>query len=184
MKNLYKFACAVALTATMTGCADYIDTDNFVVEKPQDIANAEELNQYDALKTYINRANHPKFKLGIALGVDDYLKYGTVYNLANANFDMMTAGNAMKYASCVDDKGNMDFSKVYNFVEAAKQANMQIYGHTLAWHSQQRPVYLNSLIADKEMDVDPDAKVEKEDAMFDYSTMGFLRILAPEAGRS
>ena len=34
---------------------------------------------------------------------------------------------------------------------------MTIYGHTLAWHSQQNNKYLNSLIADKELDLDPDA---------------------------
>lgn len=170
MKNLKNIALIMAAGAAMTGCADYIDTDNFVVEKPESVAEYEYLNDYGYLKSYIDRAAHPNFKLGVALGVDDYLKYGGVYTLANANFDMMTAGNAMKYASCVDDNGNMNFSKVVDFVAAAKNANMNIYGHTLAWHSQQNVKYLNSLLADKEVEVDPDAKLEIEDATFDYST--------------
>ena len=35
---------------------------------------------------------------------------------------------------------------------------MTVYGHTLAWHSQQNNKYLNSLIKDKELEIDPDAK--------------------------
>lgn len=48
---------------------------------------------------------------------------------------------------------------------------MTIYGHTLAWHSQQNKKYLSKLIADKEIQVDPSQRVEKEDAYTDFSTM-------------
>lgn len=48
---------------------------------------------------------------------------------------------------------------------------MTIYGHTLAWHSQQNKKYLSKLIADKEIQVDPSQKVDKEDAYTDFSTM-------------
>lgn len=57
--------------------------------------------------------------------------------MAISNFDEMTAGNAMKYASCVNDKGDMDFGTVEKFVSAAQAAGITIYGHTLAWHAQQ-----------------------------------------------
>ena len=71
--------------------------------------------------------------------------------MAISNFDEMTAGNEMKYASCVSDDGTMNFYNVANFVNEAKAAGMTIYGHTLGWHSQQNIKYLNSLIADKEV---------------------------------
>lgn len=48
---------------------------------------------------------------------------------------------------------------------------MTIYGHTLAWHSQQNKKYLNKLIADKEIQVDPSQKVDKVDAYTDFSKM-------------
>ena len=48
---------------------------------------------------------------------------------------------------------------------------MTIYGHTLAWHAQQPNKYLNGLIADKEIPVDPSQKVDKEDAYTDFSAM-------------
>jgi GH35 family endo-1,4-beta-xylanase len=61
----------------------------------------------------------------------------------------MTAGNAMKYASVVRSDGSMNFTGVTNFLNAAEARGLTVYGHTLAWHSQQQPAYLNSLIQDK-----------------------------------
>ena len=109
------------------------------------------MNAYDALKTYVDRTANPNFKLGIALGANDFVAGGQVHSLAISNFDEMTAGNEMKYASCVSDDGTMNFYNVANFVNEAKAAGMTIYGHTLGWHSQQNIKYLNSLIADKEV---------------------------------
>ena len=89
------------------------------------------------MKTYVNRAANPGFKLGIALSANDFTAGGQVHSLAVSNFDEMTAGNEMKYASCVADDGTMNFYNVTNFVNEAKAAGMTIYGHTLGWHSQQ-----------------------------------------------
>lgn len=145
----------------------------FDVEKPASIAGMEYLNDYDVLKSYINSSANPDFKLGIALAANDYIAGGQVTQLANSNFVEMTAGNAMKYASCVNDNGEMNFGTVENFVSAAKAGGLTIYGHTLAWHAQQNNKYLNSLIKDKEMDVDPNEKVDIEDYVVDYSTSGY-----------
>ncbi|MDE6381059.1 MAG: endo-1,4-beta-xylanase, partial [Muribaculaceae bacterium] len=65
----------------------------------------------------------------------------------------------------------MNFDKVRSFVDAAKAVNMQIYGHTLCWHSQQNAKYLNSLLADKELEIDPDAKNEVVDFELDFSSL-------------
>ena len=51
----------------------------------------------------------PDFKLGLALAANEFIEGGLVFRLAEANFDEVTAGNAMKYASCVNDKGEMNF---------------------------------------------------------------------------
>lgn len=110
----------------------------------------EYLNEYGDLKTYIDRISHPDFKLGTGVTVSDFLKQDLVYTLTVNNYDDVTAGNAMKYSSCVDAKGNMDFGTVKKFVKTAKETGISIYGHTLCWHSQQQNAYLNGLIADKE----------------------------------
>ena len=77
----------------------------------------------------------------------------------------------MKYASVVGDNGAMTFGPVMQFVSAAKEAGIEIYGHTLLWHAQQNKKYLNSLIADREIPVDPDAKLDVLDKQTDFSTM-------------
>ena len=147
------------LAAALTGLASCaVDPlKEYEVEKPQDIAQYEYLNDYDVLKNYVDRTASPDFKLGAALAAGDFTSGGQVYALAVSNFDEMTAGNEMKYASIVGDKGDMNFDTVRNFVDAASGAGMTIYGHTLAWHSQQNNKYLNSLIADREIEVDPNA---------------------------
>lgn len=144
MKTI-KYSLSLGLLLSLASCADDQIVD-FKTEKPESIAQYEYLNAYDALKTYIDRSASPDFKLGIALSASDFLKGEMVRAMAISNFDEMTAGNAMKYASCVNDKGDMDFATVEKFVSSAQAAGMTIYGHTLAWHAQQNNKYLNSLI--------------------------------------
>ena len=131
-------------------CADWDDW-KYDVEKPQTIAQYEYLNDYAPLKEYLDRGAHPGFKVSAALGVDEFNRQGPLFRLAAHNFDEIVAGNAMKMASCVNDQGEMDFSKVSSFVRAAEDAGLTVYGHALAWHAQQPSKYLNGLIKDKEL---------------------------------
>lgn len=153
MKHTKKILGTMLLTAAAVAVTSCVDDSKllFAFEKPASIAGMEYLNEYDALKTYVNSSANPNFKLGIALTADDYIAGGLVTRLANSNFQEMTAGNAMKYASCVADDGTMNFGTVEKFVAAAKAGGLTIYGHTLAWHAQQNNKYLNSLIKDKEL---------------------------------
>lgn len=144
----------VALLA-LSSCAD----DKFSEYRTDMTKNLKEyqyLNNYEPLKKYVEDMKasgkcNPDFKLGIALAAPDFNKQELVYCLAGSNFEEMTAGNAMKYASCVKNDGTFDFNTVKDFVTNAQDAGLTIYGHTLAWHSQQPNKYLNGLIADKEL---------------------------------
>lgn len=124
MKTI-KYSLSLGLLLSLASCADDQIVD-FKTEKPESIAQYEYLNAYDALKTYIDRSASPDFKLGIALSASDFLKGEMVRTMAISNFDEMTAGNAMKYASCVNDKGDMDFGTVEKFVSAAQAAGITI----------------------------------------------------------
>ena len=144
----------VALLA-LSSCADDKFSE-FRTDMTQNKKDYLYLNNYEPLKKYVQDLKdagkcNPDFKLGVALAASEFNEQGIVYCLAGSNFDEMTAGNAMKYASCVDNKGVMDFGNVTNFVSNAKEAGLTIYGHTLAWHSQQNNKYLNGLIKDKEL---------------------------------
>lgn len=152
----------------LASCADHFD-QNFETVRPGKEAQYGYLEQYDALKEYIK--DRPNFHLGIGTAVDEYNKKELVYALTNSNFNETVAGNAMKMASCVADDGSMDFDKVKEYVKNATDAGLSVYGHTLAWHAQQPNKYLNGLIAPKEIEVDPGAKVEKTDYELDCSTL-------------
>lgn len=141
---------ALVCPFVLGSCADWDDW-KYDVEKPQTIAQYEYLNDYAPLKEYLDRDAHPGFKVSAALGVDEFNQQGPLFRLAAHNFDEIVAGNAMKMASCVNDQGVMDFSKVSSFVRAAEDAGLTVYGHALAWHAQQPSKYLNELIKDKEL---------------------------------
>lgn len=132
----------------LASCADHFD-QNFETVRPDKEAQYGYLEQYDALKEYIK--DRQNFHLGIGTTVDEYNKKELVYALTNSNFNETVAGNAMKMASCVADDGSMDFEKVKEYVKNATDAGLSVYGHTLAWHSQQPNKYLKRLIADKEL---------------------------------
>ena len=67
----------------------------------------------------------------------------------------------MKGASIVRKDGSMDFSTVKRFLDVAEAAGMTVYGHTLAWHSQQPVQYLNSLIEGKRVEL-PEGETAEE----------------------
>ena len=169
---------ALVCPFVLGSCADWDDW-KYDVEKPQTIAQYEYLNDYAPLKENLDRSAHPGFKVSGALGVDEFNQQGPLFRLAAHNFDEIVAGNAMKMASCVNDQGAMDFSKVSSFIAAAEDAGVSVYGHTLAWHSQQPVKWLEKLLADKELKIDPNQKTFKElsrqtyqDGPFPYFQMG------------
>ena len=134
---LVMFAASLATTA--------LAQEKFELGKPND-DNYRYLDEYKALKEYIDDEKYPNFKLGIAT---ENLDNSLVKNMISKNANETVAGNAMKMASCVDGNGNMNFNNVKKFVTAATNAGISVYGHTLAWHSQQPNGWLKKLLADK-----------------------------------
>ena len=156
----------------MASCADEFNTNNYSVDRPAKTAEYAYLDDYQPLKNYVQRSNFPNFKLGIGTTATDYLKKELVYALVNSNFDETEPGNCMKMGSCVNnDNGNMDFTTVIDYVNNATEAGLNVYGHTLAWHAQQPYKWLNSLLKDKEIEIDPEALIETLFTINDFSTM-------------
>ena len=174
LKNI-NFGLGLVALLALSSCAD----DKFSEYRTDMTKNLKEyqyLNNYEPLKKYVEDMKaagkcNPNFKLGIALEAAEFNKQGLVYCLAGSNFNETVAGNAMKMASCVADDGRMNFDNVSEYVKNATDAGLSVYGHTLAWHEQQPNKYLNGLIADKVIEVDPSQKVEKTDYELDCSTL-------------
>ena len=137
------------LTAGM--CVPTMAQKPFELGKPND-DNYRYLDGYKALKEYIDYSKYPNFKLGAGTTVNTYLSNSTYKSMINNNFTETVAGNAMKMASCVDGNGNMNFTNVKKYVNAADKSGINVYGHTLAWHSQQPKAWLLKLLADKKVE--------------------------------
>ena len=158
LKNINLGLGLMALLA-LSSCADDKFSE-YRTDMTKNLKDYQYLNNYEPLKKYVEDMKaagmcNPDFKLGIALDAAEFNKQALVYCLAGSNFNEMTAGNAMKMASCVKNDGSTDFSLVKEFVKNAQDADMTIYGHTLAWHSQAANKYLKNLIKDKELPPDP-----------------------------
>src|SRR5699024_10599810 len=104
------------------------------------------LNKYAPLKTYIDSVNSD-FILGAAVSMGVYTGQGVMYGLVNSNFHEVTAGYGMKHGAVVQADGSLALEPVTDFLSAAENAGISVYGHTLVWHANQNAEYLNGTIA-------------------------------------
>lgn len=146
MKYNYKLVLISIASVILMSCAENTPLD-YKVDEPESITQLKYLNEYDVLKSYVDRKANPNFKLGTGVSVSDFNSGGIVNRLVSSNFDEMTAGYEMKHGAVVKNDGTLELTDVKAFVEKAKKAGVTIYGHTLCWHSNQNATYLNSIIA-------------------------------------
>lgn len=146
MKYCNKLFFTAIASVFLMSCAEESQLD-FDVLKPDSIAKVEYLDQYDVLKSYVDRTANPNFKLGAGVSLSEFVSRGPVYGAVATNFDEITAGYEMKHGAVVGKDGKLDLSGVKDFIKAATAAKVTIYGHTLCWHSNQNATYLNGLIA-------------------------------------
>jgi endo-1,4-beta-xylanase len=142
MKNIYKIGLNIAIVAILTSCVED-EPRKFSVEKPLSIAEQEEINAYDDLKTYVGG----DFKLGAGVNAATYTDQGVPYRLINRNFSEISLTNAMTHAGLVKADGSVKPDTILGFLSAAKDAGLSIYGSPLAWHANQNATFLNKTIA-------------------------------------
>ena len=142
----------VASAMLLTGCDDQImqwgkPADHADVTKAEiPLAVKEVIANYDNIKDYAQQYT-PNMKIGIGMGADLYANNENGEgDLANANYQVFTPGNAMKNDAIMGNSGSLNFATVDKLL-AALDDNMQLYGHNFFWHTQQNQTYLKSLIA-------------------------------------
>lgn len=155
----------------------FTSAQNWKTGNPSD-PNYAYLKEYKNLKEYVDREKYPNFKTAVALGANEYINNTNMRGLADANFDELVTGNEMKMASCVNNSGTMNFTTVKNFVTKATAAGHVIYGHTLAWHSQQPNGWLLSLMQDHPAQPIPgaDTEVSQEFYNIDYRVKTYQNV--------
>ena len=142
----------VASAMLLTGCDDQImqwgkPGDHADVTKAEiPLAVKEVIANYNNIKDYAQQYT-PNMKIGIGMGADLYANNENGEgDLANANYQVFTPGNAMKNDAIMGNSGSLNFATVDKLL-AALDGNMQLYGHNFFWHTQQNQTYLKSLIA-------------------------------------
>lgn len=143
--NIKHLGIALALSLFFVSCSSD-DKYHFSVDKPEDVEILELLNKYDALKSYIDRAENENFKLGAATFLGGYINKGVNYRMINSNFDEITLGYEMKHGAVVDSDGELQLTEVNELLGVAEQAGISVFGHTLCWHANQNASYLNNLL--------------------------------------
>ena len=142
-RNMLPFVALSVLI--LTSCDDnkmewYKDpTHGAVTSSELPLQLAEKISRYKPLKEYLS---DPNFKLGIGVGMDEYLGDETTTTIVNENFNDLTIGYAMKHGPMVDSKGNLKFDKVDQLFTKTTEAGISIYGHCLIWHTNQNASYL------------------------------------------
>lgn len=142
----------VASTMLLTGCDDQImqwgkPADHAdVTSADLPLAVKEVIANYDNIKDYASQYT-PNMVIGIGMGADMYVSNENGEgDLANANYQMFTPGNAMKSDAMLGNSGTINFAAVDRLL-AAMPEGMKLYGHNFFWHTQQNQSYLKSLIA-------------------------------------
>lgn len=118
-----------------------LEDENPITTSELPLELREKLERYETLNTYSD------FVLGVGLIRDLYMTDDQYRSIINENFDDVTVGYAMKHGAMVNSQGDINFGPIDEFIASVKQAGLDIYGHTLAWHANQNANYLNGIIA-------------------------------------
>lgn len=146
------FIPVVASAMLLTGCDDQLmewgkPADHADVTSSEiPLAVKEVIANYNNIKDYAQQYT-PDMLIGIGMGADLYINNTNGEgSLANANYQVLTPGNAMKNDAIMGNSGSLNFATVDKLI-AALDGNMKLYGHNFFWHTQQNQTYLKSLIA-------------------------------------
>ena len=81
-------------------------------------------------------------KMGVAVDYTDMTGNATYSGIAKKEFDAITMGYSMKHGAIVKADGSLNFTNADAIINAA--SGMEVFGHTLGWHSNQNAGYLKS----------------------------------------
>ncbi len=135
----------VVLTAAvlMSSCAE-LDEEveaGVEVEKPVSVIVGEKVSSYDVLKTYSG-----DLILGSNASLDD-ISSGSLSSLLMTNFEQVTPSSELTSEVFLTEDGRYDFLAAYNYVSAAQEKGLSVYGDAIISNFNQNDTYLNSFVA-------------------------------------
>jgi endo-1,4-beta-xylanase len=123
--------------------------DNIVVPDTPLITSTGNVNPADSVGTLktLTAASFPNIGMAVTYGPMSSIPMFLATVKAQAN--NVTFGNELKEGSVVTNTGVYNYNTADALYNICANNGLQVYGHTLVWHSQQNATYLNSLIAPK-----------------------------------
>ena len=85
------------------------------------------------------------FPLGFGIDYSPFLNDQSYKATVVREGDNVTFGYDMKHGAIVRSDGTFDFTRADALFNAATNAGLQVFGHTLVWHQNQNATYLNTL---------------------------------------
>ncbi|WP_184545391.1 endo-1,4-beta-xylanase [Mucilaginibacter sp. FT3.2] len=85
--------------------------------------------------------------MGMAVTYQPMLNNAKYLATVKTHANIVTFGNELKEGSVVTNTGVYNYTTADALYDICAANGLQVYGHTLVWHSQQNSTYLNSLIA-------------------------------------
>ena len=156
--------CHLSFSAALTSCADYNETDGFTAQP--DPSFVEPYKDLAPVKSYIDRAAYPNFKLGAQLTVTDFNKQELAHAAALTNFDDVAFGTSLMAGNIINEKGVMNFLAMMDMLSHMDEVKGEVYGSPIAANANQPDAWLNMLMAPIEVAVD-----YVEGKTVDYNTM-------------
>lgn len=148
MKRNFKtlpFIAAALLMIYSTSCQKKYD-DVQVPDVPllTSTGNVNPADSVGVLKT-LTASSFPNMGMAVTYG---YMSTNASYVATlKAQANAVTFGNELKEGSVVSNTGVYNYTTADELYTLCNNNGLQVYGHTLVWHSQQSATYLNSLIA-------------------------------------
>ncbi|MXV14520.1 endo-1,4-beta-xylanase [Hufsiella ginkgonis] len=85
------------------------------------------------------------FPVGFAVVASD-MANAKSWDIVKQHGNAITFGNELKNGSVVQADGTLNFTAADAMYNTANAAGIEVFGHTLVWHSQQRATWYNALI--------------------------------------
>ncbi|MFV0588079.1 endo-1,4-beta-xylanase [Bacteroides reticulotermitis] len=139
--NIISFILIAALAVSCVDDYGY----RIQMEKPQDVAASEYLNQFDLLKSYINRSGTP-FQLAAGMPASEFVKKDVAFSTLLTNFDAVDLNGSYNPLNTLKVDGTYDFNGMHTAANVAAEAGVVLYGGVLCSEQGQRTAYYNKLI--------------------------------------
>ncbi|MBD1428081.1 endo-1,4-beta-xylanase [Sphingobacterium sp. SGL-16] len=135
------------MSTALFGACTKFENREIYVDKPQSIIDQEARDEYDVLKSYVNKGNQANFKLGAEVSLGDLGSNSLLYRLLSEHFDELTlTAGTFNHNNIVQADGSVVLENLETVFTA--NSTTPLHGGHLVWHQNQQSTYLNRLIAD------------------------------------